>query len=96
MSEPKSRPSPTVSAVTGDRIVAGDLPAMMLPQEVAKYLRVTKDTIMRELSREADLEAAGRPRQFPNAFKLAGRWRIPREDAIAYAQSLYGRIERSE
>lgn len=57
------------------------LPDLMLPREAAEYFRVRPLTISNWL----------RAGIFPNAFKLAGKnWRIPKEDVLAFAQSLRG------
>jgi hypothetical protein len=58
-----------------------DLPDLALVDEVAKFFRVTGYTI------KAWLRAG---EAFPNAFKVSSSWRIPKEDALAYAKKLYG------
>jgi len=68
-------------APTPEETVGYDpLPELMLPQEVADYFRVTPYTLNAWLRKGA----------FPNAFKIGGSWRIPREEVRAYAKTLYG------
>lgn len=56
-------------------------PELMVPREVAAYFRVKPNTV---------LEWLGRNDVFPNAFKIGGSWRIPREDVKDYALRLRG------
>lgn len=58
-----------------------DLRELNTPEEIAEFFRVSA-LIMRKWLRSD---------QFPNAFKIAGRWRIPRQDVLDLAQSLYGK-----
>lgn len=58
-------------------------PDLMLPEEVADYMRVKPSTVKAWL-RKKD------PKVFKDAFKIGNAWRIPRANVLEVTKSLYG------
>jgi excisionase family DNA binding protein len=58
----------------------GPLPQILTVDELCQYLRETP-TKVRALLRAGE---------FPKAFRLAGKWKIPAADVIAYTEKMYG------
>lgn len=57
-----------------------NLPELMLIDEVALFFRVTVPTAKKWL----------KDGSLPSSFKIGAGWRIPKEDVIAKAHSMYG------
>ena len=70
----------------GEFVRYADLPDLCKPEHIAAYFDVTKPTVMTWL----------RKNYFPEAFKIGGSYRIPKESVRAYAESKYGKVNETE
>lgn len=57
-----------------------DMPDICTPDQLASYFQITKPTAIEWLKRG----------KLPEAFKIGGRWRIPKSAIIKLAHELYG------
>lgn len=57
------------------------MPELCTAEELAEFFRITKPTSLSWLKEN----------RLPNAFKVGGRWRIPKEDILELAKSMYGK-----
>lgn len=57
------------------------MPEICTVDELAEFFRVTRPTAIKWLKED----------KLPEAFKIGGRWRIPKENILALAQSMYGK-----
>lgn len=60
-----------------------NMPDLCLKKEVAEFFRVRPETVAVWL----------KEKKFPQAFKLGGQWRFPKEDIMALAHSMYGKVD---
>ena len=70
----------------GEFVRYSDLPDLCKPEHIAAYFDVTKPTVMTWL----------RSGKFPEAFKIGGSYRIPKESVRAYAESKYGKVQEDK
>lgn len=75
------RQGPTGDPLPSEALGFEALPDLCIPAEVANYFRVSAFTIRKWLRDGSS---------FPNAFRVSGSWRIPREDVLDRARQLYG------
>ncbi|ANA87291.1 helix-turn-helix DNA binding protein [Gordonia phage Gibbles] len=57
------------------------MPELCTVDELAEFFRITRPTALKWLKEN----------QLPEAFKIGGRWRIPKENILALAHSMYGK-----
>lgn len=62
-------------------LTVDDLPELATMEELALFFRVSVPTAKKWVQSDS----------LPQAFKLGGRWMIPKEDIINLAKSMYGK-----
>lgn len=63
-----------------------DMPDICTPDQLASYFQITKPTAIQWL----------REGKIPDAFKIGGRWRIPKAAIQKLAHDMYGSKENTD